>query len=317
MTNIVVLDGHALNPGDLSWQPLGLLGSCVVYDRTLPAEIVERARDAEIVLTNKVILNRETLALLPKLKYIGVLATGYNIIDIAAARERGIVVTNVPAYSTQSVAQLVFALLLELAHHVGEHARGVRAGLWSASPDFCYWDFPLLELAGLTMGIVGFGSIGKAVAVLADAFGMQVLVHTRTVPEVVGNIQFVSREKLLSESDVISLHCPLTAETNDFIRADSLGLMKATAFLINTSRGMLVNESDLAYALNHEKIAGAGLDVLVNEPPHADNPLLTAKNCIITPHIAWATKAARVRLMKTVVANVTGFLQGVNQNVVG
>jgi glycerate dehydrogenase len=316
MTKIVVLDGYALNPGDLSWQSLEALGSCVIYDRTSTADIVERARDADVVLTNKVALSRETLALLPNLKFIGVLATGYNIVDVAAATEQHIVVTNVPAYSTQSVAQLVFALLLEMAHHVGEHARGVREGRWSASPDFCYWNFPLMELAGLTMGIFGFGSIGKAVARIAEAFGMHVLVHTRTVPIMTGTIQFVTREKLFTNSDVISLHCPQTAETTDLINAENLALMKATAFLINTSRGKLVNENDLANALNQGSIAGAGLDVLVSEPPPLNNPLLTAKNCIITPHIAWATKAARIRLMKTVVQNVSAFLQGASQNVV-
>ncbi|HET6441381.1 MAG TPA: D-2-hydroxyacid dehydrogenase [Phycisphaerae bacterium] len=312
---IVVLDGYTMNPGDLSWEGLEGLGECTVYDRTPPEEVLARAAGAEIVLTNKVVFDGAVMARLPALKYIGVLATGYNIIDTAAARERGIVVTNVPAYSTRSVAQLVMALVLELAHHVGHHARTVREGRWTASKDFAYWDYPLVELDGLVMGIVGFGQTGRAVADLARAFGMHVLVHTRT-PTAGPSVEFVDLATLLRRSDVVSLHCPLTPETEGLVNAGRLALMKPTALLINTSRGPVVNERDLAEALSAGRIAGAGLDVLSTEPPKADNPLLAAKNCFITPHIAWATRAARERLMKTVVANVRAFLAGRPQNVV-
>jgi glycerate dehydrogenase len=312
---IVVLDGYTMNPGDLSWEGLEGLGECAVYERTPPERVVERAAGAEVVLTNKVVLDGAVMARLPALKYIGVLATGYNVVDTAAARERGIVVTNVPAYSTRSVAQLVMALVLELAHHVGHHARTVREGRWTASQDFVYWDYPLVELDGLVMGIVGFGQTGRAVADLARAFGMRVLVHTRT-PTAGPGVEFVDLATLLRRSDVVSLHCPLTPQTEDLVSAKRLALMKPTAFLINTSRGPVVNERDLAEALSAGRIAGAGLDVLSTEPPKADNPLLAAKNCFITPHFAWATRAARDRLMKTVVANVRAFLAGRPQNVV-
>ncbi|MGB2753552.1 MAG: D-2-hydroxyacid dehydrogenase [Phycisphaerae bacterium] len=313
---IVVLDGYTMNPGDLSWEGIEGLGECAVYERTPPERVVERAAGAEVVLTNKVVLDGAVMARLPALKYIGVLATGYNIIDTAAARERGIVVTNVPAYSTRSVAQLVMALVLELAHHVGHHARTVREGRWTASKDFAYWDYPLVELEGLVIGIVGFGQTGRAVADLARAFGMRVLVHTRTPKPPQEGVRFVDLESLLRESDVVSLHCPLTPRTEGLVNAKRLALMKPTAFLINTSRGPVVNERDLAAALEAGRIAGAGLDVLSTEPPKADNPLLAAKNCFITPHFAWATRAARERLMKTVVANVCAFLSGKPQNVV-
>ena len=325
---IVVLDGYTMNPGDLSWEPLESLGECTVHDRTPPQAVLERARGAAIVLANKVPFDAERIAKLPDLKYLGVLATGYNIIDTAAARERGIVVTNVPAYATRSVAQLVFALVLELAHHAGDHSRGVRDGRWTRSPDFCYWDWPLVELQGLVMGIVGFGQTGQAVADLARAFGMRVLVHTRSPcsreclslqgsprPPHEG-VRFVDLETVFRESDVLTLHCPLTPQTEGLVSAKRLALMKPTAFLINTSRGPVVSERDLADALNSGRIAGAGLDVLSTEPPKADNPLLAAKNCILTPHIAWATRAARARLMKTVVENVRAFLAGQPQNVV-
>ena len=313
---IVVLDGYTMNPGDLSWKGIEGLGECTVYDRTPPEKVVERAAGAEVVLTNKVVLDGAVMVRLPALKYIGVLATGYNIIDTAAARERGIVVTNVPAYATRSVAQLVFALVLELAHHVGDHSRGVHEGRWTRSPDFAYWDWTLVELEGLVMGIVGFGQTGRAVADLARAFGMRVLVHTRTPKPPQESVRFVDFESLLRESDVVSLHCPLTPETEGLVNAKRLALMKPTALLINTSRGPVVNERDLAEALSAGRIAGAGLDVLSTEPPKADNPLLAAKNCILTPHIAWATRAARERLMRTVVANVRAFLAGRPQNIV-
>lgn len=313
---IVVLDGYTLNPGDLSWDALAALGECTIYERTPPALVIERARDAEIVLTNKVVLNREIIAQLPRLRYIGVLATGYNIVDVAAAREHGIVVTNVPAYSTRSVAQLVFALLLELALHVGHHAETVRAGRWAANPDFSYADYPLVELDGLTMGIVGLGRIGRAVADLARAFGMSVLAynHRTTAPH--PGVEMVEFDALLQRSDVVSLHCPLTPETTNLVNAARLAMMKPTAFLINTARGPLVNEQELAAALNADRIAGAGMDVLSTEPPAADNPLLTAKNCIITPHIGWATHAARIRLLTAVVENVRAFQQGAPVNCV-
>ena len=258
---IVVLDGFTLNPGDLDWAGLRALGDCEIHDRTAPDEIVPRAKDAEIILTNKTVLNRATLAALPKLKYIGVLATGFNVVDAAAARERGIPVTNVPDYGTRSVAQLTFALLLELAHLAGHHAQTVREGRWSRCADFCYWDFPLLELDGLTMGLVGYGRIGRAVGELATAFGMKVLVHGRRAPEnLPPGVRFVPLEELFRSSDVVSLHCPLTPETKQLVNVERLAWMKHTAFLINTSRGPLVDEAALADALNAGKISGAALD---------------------------------------------------------
>ena len=306
---IVVLDGYTLNPGDLSWDALRELGSCEIYDRSAPDEIVPRSTSAEIVLTNKVKLNGEYISSVPTLKYIGVTATGYNIVDVAAARERKVIVTNVPTYGTQSVAQMTFALLLELTQHVGHHAQSVREGRWTRSPDFCYWDYPLIELAGLTLGIIGFGRIGKMVGQLAEAFGMKVLTYSRKQP-------VAEMETLFRRSDIISLHCPLTPQTEHLVNEKRLAWMKPTAFLLNTSRGPLIDESALAKALNEGRIAGAGLDVLAVEPPTADNPLLRAKNCLITPHIAWATRAARSRLMEAVVENVRAFLAGESKNVV-
>ena len=314
---IVILDGFTLNPGDLSWDGLKLLGDSEIHDRTSPDEVVKRAADAELVLTNKTVLTRKQINRLPKLKYIGVLATGYNIVDVAAARERGVPVTNVPTYGTRSVAQMTFALLLELTQHVGYHAQTVDEGRWARSPDFCYWDYPLMELDGLTMGIVGFGRIGRTVADLAVAFGMKVLAHSRTVPqEKSQNIDFVDLARLFQTADVVSLHCPLTTETKHLVNAERLLSMKPTAFLLNTSRGPLIDEPALAKALNSDQIAGAAVDVLEAEPPRADNPLFTAKNCLITPHIAWATRSARARLMATAVANAKAFLEGKLQNVV-
>jgi glycerate dehydrogenase len=314
---IVVLDGFTLNPGDLSWDELKTVGSCEVFDRTPPDQVVVRARDAEIALTNKTVLDRAAITALPRLRYIGVLATGFNVVDLAAARERGIVVTNVPDYSTRSVAQLTFALLLELAHQVGRHACGVREGQWSRNLDFCYWETPLIELDGLTLGLVGFGRIGRAVAQLAGAFGMNVLVHTPRPPmPPPTEVRFVSLEELFSGSDLLSLHCPLTPQTHHLVNAARLALMKPSAFLINTGRGPLVEETALAEALNRDRIAGAALDVLSVEPPPAANPLLIAKNCIITPHIGWATKAARIRLLRIAVENVRAFLAGRPRNVV-
>ncbi len=305
-----------MNPGDLSWGELQSLGPCAIHDRTQPAALLCRAAAADLLLTNKTELNAAAIQSLPRLKYVGVLATGTNVVDLAAARARGIPVTNVPAYGTQSVAQLTFALLLELAQHAGHQAQTVREGRWTRSPDFCYWDFPLIELDGLSLGVVGFGRIGRAVGELGAAFGMKVLACARTAGAAPPFVRFVELDTLFRESDVVSLHCPLTPETANLVNARRLSLMKPTAFLLNTSRGPLVDESALADALNSGRLAGAALDVLSTEPPRADNPLLTARNCLITPHLAWATRAARARLMKIAVENVRTFLQGKAQNVV-
>jgi glycerate dehydrogenase len=313
---IVVLDGYTLNPGDLSWDALHALGDCMVYDRTPPELTVARARDAEMVLTNKTVLDARVIADLPALRYIGVLATGYNVVDTAAAAARGIPVTNVPAYSTASVAQFTFALLLELCHGVGHHARTVREGRWTASADFAYWDTPLIELDGLTMGIIGLGRIGQAVAQLAQAFSMRVIAHAPSRTTAPAGITLVDLETLFRDSDVVSLHCPLTAQNAGMVNAARLALMKPTAFLLNTARGPLVDAAALADALHAGRLAGAAMDVLAVEPPPADNPLLTAPRCIITPHIAWATKAARTRLMTTAVQNVAAFLHSEPRNVV-
>jgi len=315
--NIVVLDGHTLNPGDLSWEELKALGPCAIFERSTPSEVLKHAAEAEIIITNKVPLGREQLQALPKLRYIGVTATGYNIIDVAAAREQGITVTNVPAYGTRSVAQHTFALLLELTQHAGHHSQSVRAGNWVRSPDWCYWERPLIELDGLTMGIVGFGRIGRAVGELALAFGMQVIAavspRNRELPD---NVNSVDLDSLFGAADVVSLHCPLTDTTQHLVNAARLARMKPSAFLLNTSRGPLVDEPALADALNTGRLAGAGLDVLSTEPPRPDNPLLTARNCVLTPHQAWATQAARARLMRVAVSNVKAFLEGKAQNVV-
>jgi glycerate dehydrogenase len=311
---IVVLDGYTLNPGDLDWTPLKDLGICEFHDRTAPEDIVPRARDAELVLTNKTPLDAATLAKLPKLKYIGVLATGYNIVDVQAAHAKGVPVANIPTYGTASVAQSTFALLLELTNHAGDHSRSVRDGGWAKSKDFCYWLTPQIELAGLTLGLIGFGRIGKAVAAIATAFGLKIIVHDQQpLPK---GVQGADLEKIFRDSDVVSLHCPLTPETKHLVNAKRLALMKKTAFLINTARGPLIDEKALAEYLNDGLIAGAGLDVLSIEPPRADNPLLKARNCIITPHISWATASARKRLLDMAVQNVKAFLAGKPQNVV-
>jgi glycerate dehydrogenase len=314
---VVVLDGYTLNPGDLSWSPLhALASSCHIYDRTPPAAIVSRTKKATIVLTNKTPLNAATLAQLPCLRYIGVLATGYNVVDITAARARQVLVTNVPAYSTSSVVQMVFALLLELTRQVGRHAASVKAGHWHRQTDFCYWETPQIALDGLTMGIVGLGEIGQAVAQLAHALGMSVLTHQRTPKPLAAFITPVSLDTLFQQSDVVSLHCPLTPETHHLVNAARLALMKPSAFLINTSRGPVIDEEALAKALRHKHIAGAGLDVLSTEPPPQNHPLLTLENCLVTPHIAWATQSARQKLLDGVVANIQAFLNGQPQNVV-
>ncbi len=314
--NIVVLDGFTLNPGDLSWKELESLGACRIHDRVAPDEVLSAAASAGILLTNKVLVSREHIQKLPSLKYICVMATGTNVVDLAAERERNIPVSNIPAYSTFSVAQTTFALLLELTHRVGHHGQTVREGRWSRSADWSYWDTPLVELAGLNFGIVGFGRIGRVVAGIAVAFGMKVLVHSRTPPPISSGARFVDLETLLRESDVVSLHCPLTPETKHLVDARRLSLMKPTAFLLNTSRGPLVDEEALAAALDSGRLAGAGLDVLSGEPPREDNPLVNARNCIVTPHIGWATHAARARLMKAVVENVRAFIAGKPINVV-
>lgn len=315
---IVVLDGYTLNPGDLSWDGFRKLGAVEVYDRTSPEAIVERASGAEALLTNKVPLRAGTLCALKGLRYIGVLATGYDIIDVKVARELGITVTNIPAYGTDSVAQLTIALLLELCHHVGMHNDAVHSGEWSQSKDWSFWKSSLVELKGKTLGVVGFGRIGRQVAEIAHAFGMQVLASTRRRDNapIYGEFEWATTEEILMAADVVSLHCPLTEENRGLINVSRLALMKRSAFLINTSRGGLIVERDLADALNQGRIAGAALDVLSAEPPSNDNPLLHAKNCIITPHLAWATREARTRLMWTAQENLAAFLAGHPKNVV-
>lgn len=317
MKNIVVLDGYTLNPGDLNWSALQALGNVTLYDRTPEAEVAAKIKDAHIVLTNKAIVNAAAIEQATQLEYIGVTATGYNVVDTAAARSRHIPVTNVPAYSTASVAQLTFALILELCHHTGLHADSVRAGEWSKSKDFSYWKTPLTELAGSTLGIVGFGQIGQAVARIALAFGMKVIAnHKHPDRDEMSGVTFVDLATCFREADVVSLHCPLNAANKEFVNTALLRTMKKTAFLINTSRGPLIREADLAAALEAGVIAGAALDVLSAEPPAADHPLITAPNTIITPHIAWATQAARKRLMDTTVENVKAFLGGTSQNII-
>jgi Lactate dehydrogenase and related dehydrogenases len=315
---IVVLDGYTLNPGDLSWERLFDLGEVVLYDRTPSDKIIERSKGAEVLITNKTPFSEATIDSLPDLKYIGVLATGYNIVDTIAAKKRNIIVTNVPAYSTMSVAQLTFALLLELCHHVQRQSDSVIQGKWAQSPDFCYSDFPLKELSGKTFGIIGFGNIGKKVADIATVFGMNIIAASRHQMDQSErkNFRWVQINDLLEQADVVSIHCPLTPETKGLMNAGSLKRMKRSAFLLNTSRGPVVVEQDLADALNNGIIAGAGIDVLSSEPPSKDNPLFKAKNCLITPHIAWATKEARVRLMDIAVNNVAAFIQRKPVNVV-
>ncbi|WP_411274352.1 D-2-hydroxyacid dehydrogenase [Daejeonella sp.] len=316
--NIVVLDGYTLNPGDITWDGLSNLGNLTVYDRTPEDKIVERSKDAAILFTNKTPLRKNVLQALPELKYIGVLATGYNVVDIDYAKSRGIPVTNIPGYGTASVVQMTIALMLELCQHVQLHSDSVRAGDWSRSADFCYWKSPLIELEGKTMGIIGFGRIGQSVADVAGSLGMNILGSARTPSDQAArkNFRWASIPEILKESDVVSIHCPLFPETQGLINADRLRTMKSSAFLLNTSRGPIIVDEDLADALNHNVIAGAGIDVLSVEPPSADNPLFKAKNCIITPHIAWATKEARSRLMKMAEENLAKFISGKPVNVV-
>lgn len=318
MMKLVVLDGYTLNPGDLTWDDLNELCDVTVYDRTPKEEIISRMGDAELAFTNKTPLAGETLDKLPALKYIGVLATGYNVVNTQAAREKGVIVTNIPTYGTTSVAQFVFALLLEICHHVGEHGKAVKAGRWSASKDFCFWDFPLIELVGKTMGIVGLGRIGQATAKIAQAFGMKVLAFDefKNLDLQSDTLHYVELDQLFIESDVISLHCPLFESTKGMINKENLAKMKDGVIIINTSRGPLIVEQDLLEALESGKVFGAAVDVVSKEPIEEDNVLLKAKNCIITPHIAWAPKEARQRLLKVAVDNLKAFLNGKPQNIV-
>lgn len=308
---IVVLDAYTLNPGERRWEELEELGEVVVHDRTAQLDVVRRAKDAEVVLTNKTILDGFILNLLPKLKYIGVLATGYNVVDLDVARQRGIVVTNIPAYSTQSVAQMAIAHLLNITQRVAHYAHEVHSGVWSAQPDFCYWNTPLIELAGKKIGIVGFGNTGQATAQIAEALGMEVWVYTskpkKSLPK---KYQKVTLNELFSACDVVSLHCPLTAENKEMVNSFRLSLMKQGAILINTSRGGLIDEKALEQALLSGKLLGAGLDVLSSEPVPNGNPLLKLKNCFITPHIAWATRESRMRLMNQAVENLKAWMEG-------
>jgi glycerate dehydrogenase len=315
---IVVLDGFTLNPGDLSWDGLKNKGDLSVYDRTSPDQILERAEGAEVLFTNKTPLDEEIINKLPSLKYIGVLATGYNVINTETAKQRGVIVSNIPGYGTASVVQMTFALLLELCQHVQRHSDSVMEGRWAASADWCYWDFPLIELADKTIGIIGFGNIGQKVGDVATAFGMNILGfdNRHTDQSHRKNFKWVGIEELLEQSDVVSIHCPLFPETLGLINKDSLRKMKRTAFLLNTSRGPIIVDQELADALNNGIIAGAGIDVLSVEPPAKDNPLFRAKNCIITPHIAWATKEARSRLMDIAINNLFAFIAGKPVNVV-
>ncbi len=314
---ITILDGYALNPGDLSYDCLRQFGELTIYDRTAPEELIERAKDADAVLTNKVVMGEAEFAQLPRLRYIGVQATGYNVIDVEAARRHGITVTNIPAYSTDSVAQMVMAHLLNITQSVDYYARENRTGRWADNPDFCYWDNPLIELAGKQMGIVGFGRTGSAVARLALAFGMKVMVYTSkpqsALPE---GVEKMGLDVLFATSDVVSLHCPLTPTTHHLVGAERLALMKPTAILINTARGPIIDEQALADALNSGTLHAAGIDVLCEEPPRKSSPLLSARHCFVTPHIAWATLEARTRLLQICEGNLRAFIEGKPQNVV-
>ena len=314
---IVVLDAFAMNPGDLSWEQLKNIRDTEIYDRSLPEESIKRVSDAEIILTNKALVNKDIIEAAPNLKYIGVMATGYNVVDITEAHKRNIVVTNVPAYSTASVAQLTFAFILELANHTALYAQSVKNGDWVKSKDFSYHLKPIMELQNKMLGIIGFGQIGQNVAKIALAFGMRVISsHKHPERDKMEAVSFVDEKTCFSEADIVSLHCPLNKDNFEFVNKELLASMKRKAFLINTSRGGLVNENDLAEALNHEVIAGAALDVLSTEPPSANNPLLLAKNCLINPHVAWATFESRNRLMDVVVNNIGAFLKGNPVNVI-
>ena len=317
---IVVLDGYTENPGDLSWEALGALGELTVYDRTSltdQQEVIDRIGDAEIVITNKTPISKQVFDACPGMKYIAVLATGYNVVDYVYAREKGIAVSNVPAYGTASVSQFSIALLLEICHHIGHHAQTVKEGRWQNCQDWCYWDYPLIELEGKTMGIIGFGRIGQAEGRVAKALGMKVIAHD-LYPNDTGRAigEYVDLDTLFAQADVVSLHCNLTPENTGLINKQTIAKMKDGVILINNARGQLINEQDVADALNSGKIAAAGLDVVYSEPIKADNPLLKAQNCLITPHISWAPMESRQRIMDCTVENVKGYLQGQLRNVV-
>lgn len=314
---IVILDGYTENPGDLSWEGFAALGELTVYERTAAADIVPRIGDAEIVYTNKTPITAETLAACPNLRYIGLLATGYNVVDVAAAKARGVAVTNIPTYGTAAVAQFAIAMLLEICHHVAHHSDAVHAGRWTANPDWCFWDYPLIELDGKTMGIIGFGRIGQATGRIARALGMRVLAYDSRPSDAGRAIaEYVPLDELLANSDVISLHCPLFPETEGIVNKANIARMKDGVILLNNSRGQLVVEQDLSDALNSGKVYAAGLDVVSTEPIRPDNPLLKAKNCFITPHISWAPRESRQRLMDIAVENLRAFLAGAPVNVV-
>lgn len=314
---IVILDGYTENPGDLSWEGFEALGEVTLYDRTPASEIISRIGDAEIVITNKTPVTRETMERCPGIRYIGVLATGYNVIDVDAARERGIAVSNIPTYGTTAVAQMTMAMLLEICHHVAAHSEAVKAGDWTNNIDWCFWNYPLIELAGKTFGVIGFGRIGQAAAKLAKAFGMRILAYDEYSSETGKEIgEYVTLETLLAEADVISLHCPLFPSTQGIINKESIARMKDGVIIINTSRGPLIVEQDLAEALDSGKVSYAACDVVSTEPIQADNPLLKCENCILTPHIAWAPKESRQRLMDIAVENLKAFMDGKPVNIV-
>ncbi len=324
MAKAVILDGYTLNPGDLDWKVLLELADFEIYDRTSfsPDEvdlIAERAKDAEIIIINKTPITAEVIDQLPDLKYIGVLATGYNVVDIEAAKRRNITVTNIPSYGTETVAQATIALLLEICNHVGSHHEAVERGQWENNSDWCFWNHPIIELSGKTMGIIGYGQIGQATARIAQALGMKIVAYNRTPKKVIETetVRYASLDELYNQADVISLHCPLTEENEGFINQSAMNKMKDGAIIINTARGPLVNEENLADALNQGKVGAAGIDVVSKEPIVSDNPLLTAKNCFITPHISWASLEARQRLLDIAVGNLKGYLRGEPVNVVG
>ncbi|MDR2452507.1 MAG: D-2-hydroxyacid dehydrogenase [Candidatus Accumulibacter sp.] len=315
---IVILDGHAENPGDLSWDGFSALGNLAVYDRSLAEEIIERIGDAEAVIVNKTPVSRETMDECRNIRYVGVLATGYNVVDVAAAKEKKITVTNIPAYGTAAVGQFAIALLLEICHRIGHHDRAVHEGRWEKNPDWCFWDYPLIELAGKTMGIIGFGRIGQATGRIAQALGMKIIAFDEAPSEAGGRIaDYVGLEELFAASDVIALHCPLFPSTRGIINKENIARMKDGVILLNNSRGPLVVEQDLVDALDSGKIYAAGLDVVSTEPIRGDNPLLKAKNCLITPHISWASRESRQRLMDIAVANLASFIEGRPVNTVG
>lgn len=315
---IVVMDGYALNPGDISWEDFETLGEFILYEHTEKEEIIKRAKGADAILTNKTPITRELFVNCPTIKYVGVLATGYNVVDTAAARERGVVVTNVPTYGTDAVAQYAVAMMLELCHHIGEHDRSVKAGDWQRNRNFCYWNYPTIELSGKTLGIIGYGRIGQKLAKIASALGMTIIAYDKypDADKLCENARFGALEELLCQSDFISLNCPLTQENKGIINRKTISMMKDGVYIINTARGPLVNEKDLSDALKSGKVKGAAVDVLSEEPPAHGNVLIDAPNCIVTPHIAWAAKESRIRLMEIAVNNLKAFLDGKPINIV-